>query len=321
MTNFPLVTIGIPNYNYGHFISEALNSVVKQTYPNIELIIVDDVSSDNSIEIIENWIRSYTGKIQINFIKNKKNLGLTKVCNIILDNASGKYFQPLDADDILLPEKIERQVAILENSPNTAMVYSNVMVINDSGKVINPDYCSRINYDSTNMPSGWIFNDLLAFNFISLPSVLIHTNYAREEGGFDESLQVQDYYMWLRLSEKYQIRYMSATFAKYRVHDTSMSNLSSSNCVSTESVITLKYRYYNTITTPGLKKIIAKNIQNSSVYLYQHNYPTAKKWLTLAFRLNPGIKTATYFLSIRLGVPFTFFKMLKSNFFRNNDNR
>ena len=320
MNGLPLVTIGIPNYNYGHFISEALNSVVKQTYPNIELIIVEDVSSDNSIEIIENWIRSYTGKIQINFIKNKKNLGLTKVCNIILDNARGKYFQPLDADDILLPEKIERQVAILENSPNTAMVYSNVMVINDSGKVINPDYCSRINYDSTNMPSGWIFNDLLAFNFISLPSVLVNTKYAREMRGFDETLLVQDYYMWLRLSEKYQVSYISATLGQYRVHDVSMSNLPASNYRFAESVITLKYRYYKT-SNSELKKVIAKNIQNSSVYLYEHNHPNTKKWLSIAFRLNPGFKTATYFLSIRLGIPFAFFKMLKSNFLRNNDNR
>lgn len=315
-----MVTIGVPNYNYAHFISEALNSVINQTYPNIELIIVDDVSSDNSIAVIENWISTYTGNIQIKFIKNKKNLGLTKVCNIILDNAGGKYFQPLDADDILLPEKIERQVAILENSPNTAVVYSNVMVINDSGKVINPDYCSRINYDSTHMPSGWIFNDLLVFNFISLPSVLIHTNYAREEGGFDESLQVQDYYMWLRLSEKYEIRYVEGPFAQYRIHDTSMSNLSSTNCASEESVMTIKYRYYKR-SARELKHVIAKNIQNSSVYLYQHNYGTAKKWLTIAFRLNPGFKTAVYFLSIRLGVPFTFFKILKSNFKKKNGNR
>ena len=80
----------------------------------------------------------------ISFIRNKVNLGLTKVCNIILDNAKGKYFQPLDADDILLPKKLEKQVAILENSPDTALVYSNVAVINETGDVTNPIYCSRI---------------------------------------------------------------------------------------------------------------------------------------------------------------------------------
>lgn len=320
MISYPLVTIGVPNYNYGQYILGTLNSVAAQTYPNIELIIVDDVSSDNSVDIIENWIQNYRGKIKISFIKNQSNLGLTKVCNIILKAANGKYFQPLDADDKILPKKIEAQVGVLENSVNTAMVYSNSQVIDGSGQVTNPDYFNRIHYNKDRMPSGKIFNDLLIFNFISLPSVLISTQYAREAGGFDESLQVQDYYLWLRLSEKYEIKYVEGTYAQYRVHDTSMSNFSSTNCVSEESVMTIKYRYYQK-SNVDLRKVISTNIQNSSVYLYQHQFPSAKKWLTLAFKLKPGFKTAVYFLSIRLGIPFSFFKMLKSNLLSHNDNR
>ncbi|MGN6194466.1 MAG: glycosyltransferase family 2 protein [Ginsengibacter sp.] len=315
MTDHPLVTIGIPNYNYSKYILETLNSVAAQSYPNIELIIVDDASSDNSVAMIENWIENYKGKIKMFFIRNQANQGLTKVCNFLLRSAQGKYFQPLDADDKILPQKIEKQVAVLENSVNTAMIYSNSHVINDSGEITNPDYFSRIHYDKNNMPSGNIFNDLLTFNFISLPSVLINTQLAREAGGFDETIQVQDYYMWLRLSKKYEIKYLSGPFAQYRIHETSMSNVSSTNCVSEESVMTIKYHYYRT-SKPELKRIIAKNIQNSSVYLYQHNYSTAKKWLTIAFRLNPSFKTAVYLIAIRLGVPFSFFKNLKSNFGR-----
>jgi hypothetical protein len=65
--------------------------------------------------------------------------------------------------------------------------------------------------------------------------------------------------------------------------------------------------------------VIAKNIQNSSVYLYEHNHPNTRKWLTIAFRLNPSFKTGVYFLAIRLGVRFSFFKMLKLNLFGRND--
>lgn len=319
MNECPLVTIGIPNYNYSHYIVETLDSVASQTYPNIELIIVDDLSTDNSIEIINNWISNYKGNIKIKFIKNKSNVGLTKACNIILKKAKGKYFQPLDADDIILRTKIEKQVPILENSINTALVYSNVAVINEKGEVTNADYCSRINYDKNEMPSGNIFNDLLTFNFISLPSVLINTEMAKAIGGFDETLRVQDYYMWLKLSKQHNIEYASGNYAYYRVHSISMSNLPSTNVSFAESVISLKYRYFDQ-APPRLKKVIAKNIQNSSVFLYENKYPAAKKWLTLAFRLNPGFKTAVYFVSIRLGVPFTFFEMLKSNF-RRNDSR
>jgi alpha-1,3-rhamnosyltransferase len=311
MNEFPLVTIGIPNYNYGKYIAKALNSVANQTYRNIELIIVDDFSSDNSCEVIENWINNYQGKFPIRFIQNETNTGISKVSNIILKNAQGKYFQPLDADDIILRGKIESQVKFLNHSPDTAMVYSNVSVIDSSGIITNPDYCNRINYDRNNMPSGKIFNELLFFNFISTPSVLINTEYARIIGGFDETLRLQDYYMWLKLSENYEIKYIPEIMAYYRIHSSSLSNFSSTRCTLEESVMINKYRYYDT-TTPALQKVIARNIQCSSVYLYEHNHPNTKKWLSLAFKLKPGFKTFLYFCTIRIGIPFSFFKRMKS---------
>jgi glycosyltransferase involved in cell wall biosynthesis len=310
MQSLPLVTIGVPNYNYAHYILEALNSVVAQTYRNIELVIVDDFSTDHSIEVIEKWIDNYKGKINVKFIKNEMNVGLTKTCNIILNNANGKYFQPLDADDIIFPDKIQKQVAVLEKSPNTAMVYSNVSVIDESGKIANPDYCKRINYDKDKMPSGKIFNELLIFNFISLPSVLVNTEFAKNTGGFDETLQVQDYYMWLKLSEKYEIKYLSGNNAYYRVHETSMSNLASSSLFSSDSVLRIKFRYFQDASTE-IKNVIRKNVQNTSVLLYKHEYQTASEWIGLAFELNPGLKTFIYLLSVKVGIPFSFYEKIK----------
>src|SRR5437868_5835704 len=103
----PLVSIGVPNYNYAHFVIETLNSVVGQDYTNIELIIIDDLSTDDSIAVIEEWISNYQGNVSIIFLKNSSNVGITKTCNHILQNASGKYIQFLDADDLVLPQKIK----------------------------------------------------------------------------------------------------------------------------------------------------------------------------------------------------------------------
>lgn len=311
LEDYPLVTVGIPNYNYAHFIKETLDSVGAQTYPKIELIIVDDCSSDHSVEVIEQWIKAYKGNYKIHFIQNEQNLGLSKSSNVILKNASGKYFQLLDSDDAIYPFKISRQVEILENSPNAALVYSNVSVVNEAGEMINPDYCNRINYDKNNMPEGSVKDQLLEFNFITVHSALVHTGRAKAVGGFDETLVLQDYYMWLQLSEKYDIKFLNECTAFYRIHNASMSNNIQTNPDSVNSSITLKYRYFKN-SNALIRKKIAKNIQFASVYLYQHKHRASKKWLTIAFHLNPGIKTFLYFCSIRLNIPFSFFNSIKT---------
>lgn len=313
MKEFPLISIGILNYNYSKYITYALESAAKQTYSNIELIIVDDCSTDNSIEVIERWIKSYVGNFKINFIRNEKNLGLSKSCNVILKNVHGKYFQLLDADDILFPDKIFKQVEILEESKNTALVYSNVTVIDEHGRTTNPDYCDRINYDKNKMPQGKVKEQLLDFNFITVHSALVNTAYAKEVGGFDETIVLQDYYMWLQLAEKYDILYLNECTGAYRIHSASMSNNIKTNPASVNSAITLKYRYYKN-SNEILKMKIAKNIQYASVYLYQNKYPTSKQWLSIAFKLNPGIKTFLYFMAIRIGIPFSFFERVKMTF-------
>lgn len=314
MDHLPLVSIGIPNYNYSRYIATTLNSVASQTYPNIELIIIDDCSTDNSVAVIEEWITKYQGSFKINFIKNLINQGLTKVCNQVLHEAGGKYFQTLDADDLLLPGKIEQQVRLLEGKINTAFIYSNIGVIDENGNMINADYLGRIGYNKDKMPEGNIFEKLFEFNFIPLPSVLINTAFAKSVGGFDSTLQVQDYYLWLKLSEQYDTIYLAESTALYRVHSDSMSNSSISNPKSYDSILTIKFRYYQSVN-PHIKKIIRKNIHSIGTYLYRFNYPTAVQWLKKGVLLNPGFKSITYYTAIRLGIPFDLFKKVKSKFY------
>lgn len=309
--NSSLVSIGVPNYNYAHYIEQALNSIVNQTYQNIELIIVDDCSTDDSVKFINDWIKQYNGPVKINFIKNTTNQGLTKVCNIILHHASGKYFQTLDADDILLPFKIEQQVKVLEQNPGCAWIYSDISIVNAQGEKQNNGYLERIGYDKNNMPEGNIFSALFDFNFIPLPSVLINTARAREVGGFDETLQVQDYYLWLKLAEKYQTVYYPHVTALYRLHGNSMSNNVASNPKSVDSIMSILYRYYKS-SGEEIQKKIRKNIHYSCLYLYEFDYPTAKKWLRIDSLINPGIKPVFFFIARSLGIPFSFFKKIKT---------
>jgi glycosyltransferase involved in cell wall biosynthesis len=310
MSTLPLVSIGVPNYNYARYILFTLESIASQSYGVIELIIVDDHSTDNSVSVIENWISNYCGQTKIKFIKNKANCGLTKTCNIILANANGKYIQFLDADDTILPDKIDTQVKLLEKAKEVALVYSDVLIADSKGQITGNGYLQRIGYDKKNMPSGKVYPQLFDFNFIPLPSVLVKTVLIKEAGGFDETLAVQDYYMWLKLTEKYMILYMNEPTAIYRIHENSMSNNLATTGRSLDSILTINYRYYKS-ASELIRKKIENTIHNSSSNLYKLKYPTAKKWLKMDMLLNPSFKTILYYLGSCLGLPHSFFQKLK----------
>jgi len=306
----PLVTIGIPNYNYAHYIEEALNSAASQTYPNIEMIIVDDCSTDNSVAVIENWIENYSGNISLNFIKNQANSGLTKNCNRILNKAKGEYLQILDADDIFLPENISNKIQVINETGNdtTSLVYSNMKLINSYGEIINDNYLKRIGYDEKLMPEGNVFQELFDFNFIAYP--LINTRLAKEVGGFDETQQVHDYYLWLKLAEKYDVKFCPGKNALYRIHNASMSNNSKTSPISIENVLTTKYRYLKQANSE-MKKIIKRDIYNSVTTLYKNNIKSSGVWLRRNLFFNPGLKSFGYYIAFNLGIPFSLFVSIK----------
>jgi glycosyltransferase involved in cell wall biosynthesis len=311
VTEFPLVTIGIANYNYAEFVTQALESAANQTYVHCEIIIVDDCSKDNSVEVIQQWINNYKGNFRISFIKNPVNIGVAKVCNLILKNVSGKYYQILDADDLLESDKLEEQVAILEKNEKIALAYSNISVIDENNEMIAEDYLKRIGFDKNNMPEGNVFNELLIFNFIPNPSVLIRTEYAKQIGGYDQSFQVQDYYLYLTLSKHFSFSYCNCITGFYRVHSYSLSNNVQSNSKSIEGSLKLQYLNYHKGNKKA-KSSIRKSIFNMAPYFYKHGFPSAGFWLKKNAIMNPGIKSLGYFAAFNLGIPYSIFDKIKS---------
>lgn len=312
MPGIPLVTIGIANHNYARFVTQALDSAASQTYENCELIIVDDCSNDDSVEVIQKWIDVYCGNFKITFIQNEENYGIAKVSGLILERASGKYYQILDADDVILPKKIAHQVSILEQKENSAMVYSNTSVINEHNE-IQDDYLHRIGYSPERMAEGMVFNELLRFNFIPNSSVLIRTSLAKRIGGYDPLFQVQDYYLYLTLSEHFPFSYSRCISACYRVHSGSLSNTFQSNRKSIEGTLQLQMMYYPKGNEKA-KDSVRKSIFNMAPYFYKHHFSTTFYWLKKNVQLNPGIKSFVYFAAFNLRVPYSFFDQIKSAF-------
>ena len=211
MQNLPLVSVICISYNHAPYIIEALNSVLQQSYPNIELLIADDCSTDNSKEVIENWIKENS---TIPFFPNATNLGNTKTFNNVLKKANGEYIIDLAADDVLLPNCIEEQIHAFQNArfSNLAVVYGNLELINENNHFISNHYTSN-----ENPQSGDIYKMVIGLSpKICSVSSMIKKDILESLGGYDESLFYEDLDLWVKVSRNYAFQYIPKILVKKR---------------------------------------------------------------------------------------------------------
>ena len=215
----PLVSIVAACYNHSRFLEETLDSIANQSYSNLELIVTDDGSTDDSVAIIQKWMARNT--IPCTLIANPKNEGICKTFNKGLAACHGKYFQVIACDDVMLVDKIERQVALFENSgEKVGVVYTDAQVIDESSQIIDASF-----YDFWKLPKDININlkGLIKQNTIIAPSVLVKRAFLLEVGGFDENLCYEDWDMWLRLARKYDFVKLDQPLVQYRNFSASMS--------------------------------------------------------------------------------------------------
>ena len=214
----PLVSILCGCYNQSKFILESLESVINQTYNNYEIIIWDDASTDDSVSVIEKWITEHPEK-SITIIKHEKNIGICKSLNECFQLSKGKYIQMLALDDILLPNKLERHVALLEKSTeNVALVFSDAFLIDDDSEHYQNRFIAFHCHYLT-LKSGNYFDRLVGRNFIPAMSVLLKREIVVDVGYWDENLNFEDHDMWLRIAKKHDFLFDEKTSVKYRMHE------------------------------------------------------------------------------------------------------
>jgi len=160
MVENPTVSVIIPAYNQANFIGKAIESVLRQTYQDFEIIVIDDGSTDNTEEIT----RGFKDK-RVKYIKKyKKNRGISVARNIGIKTARGKYIALLDSDDEWLPEKLDKQINILQSeSPEVGVVYSNLCYIDENGNNMNRKL------RNSKKAEGYIYEDLLEKYCVSPP--------------------------------------------------------------------------------------------------------------------------------------------------------
>lgn len=203
----PQVTAVLVCWNHERFVREAVLSALQQTYPNVQLIVFDNGSTDGSRLQLEALAREHEFSCVF-----QENIGLVKTLNKAIGLATGKYFAILATDDVWLPDKIERQVRFLEGNPGVHMVSGNVEVIDENG--------ARINRTSNFRPGEVTFAKLMRNDTGVLgPTVMCRTATLRSVGGYDEKLRVEDFAMALKFAQSgYRIVNANETFTRYRKH-------------------------------------------------------------------------------------------------------
>jgi glycosyltransferase involved in cell wall biosynthesis len=212
MQNFPLVSIICLNYNHEDYVLESLNSVINQSYPNIELLIADDNSSDSSVTVIKNWLKKHP---EIYFQVNQKNLGNTKTFNQLALKAKGEYIIDLAADDILLHNTVLKQVATFQNTKfkNLGVVYGNLIEINENENYI-CDY-----YTEKDFPQSGNIYEMVISNSTKICSVssMVKREVFEYIGYYNEDLYYEDLDLWVKASRQYDFEYIPEILVKKRV--------------------------------------------------------------------------------------------------------
>lgn len=220
----PLVTVVIPAYNAMRYLPEALGSVLNQTYPNFEVVIINDGSQDD----IEVWYRSLDTAVKHRVkLFSQPNQGISSARNAGISHSDAPYVAFLDADDIWFSHKLERQVAYLEANPSVSLTYSWAAAVDSRGKLLGRVYgaqgCSRKRHHKRHSN---MWSQLVVSNVISTPStVLVRRDCLDAVGTFDLDLSsfVEDKDLWLRIARAHTMRMMPEVLIHKRRHSTNTS--------------------------------------------------------------------------------------------------
>ena len=207
LTDQPLVSVVIPTYNRAHFLEESVGSWLQQSYQNIEVIVIDDGSTDNTLEVLE----QYRGRIKV---ISQPNRGTAAAVNRGLELASGKYFVFFGDDDVALPQRAEVQVRFLENHPDVDFVYSAAVLFSGS-----PTRVLRW-FPAAEVAEEEALRTEVLGNVFHGATITLKTDALRTIGGMDSSLvRAQDYDAWLRLLlEGFRPAPLDVWVALHRIH-------------------------------------------------------------------------------------------------------
>jgi glycosyltransferase involved in cell wall biosynthesis len=301
----PWVSVVCTCYNQGGYVQEALRSVVGQTYANIELIVIDNGSTDDSVAQIRAFCHEYPAT---RFIQNAVNQGLCRAFNQGLAIAIGEYMIDLAADDVLLPNRVARQVEQFSSLPlYYGVVFSNAAYIDAHGHQTGYHYPVDAEGRSTEfVPTGDVFRDILSHYFINTPTMMMRRDMLLSMGGYDETLAYEDFDFWVRSARHYRYAYTDEVLTlKRRLPDSLGAQVTKRGNLLLESTYRVCQKALALCQTTDEQQALAGRIrQFIRKSFYAEQYELARRFGKLLMQLEPlDYLTKGLLLLCRLRLP------------------
>ena len=207
-TDFPLISVIIPTYNYAEFITKAIDSVMAQTYPNVEIIVIDDGSTDDTKSRVKN-----RPMIKYFYHSNK---GLSASRNVGVEKSSGEYLVFLDADDWLEKDALEKNFSLIYDKPHLAFVSGNYYLLYAGTNTVQP---------SVTVINSHHYKRLLQSNYIGMHAAVLFQRWVFSSFRYDENLRsCEDYDLYLNITRHHPVLHHSAFIATYYFHSSGLSH-------------------------------------------------------------------------------------------------
>lgn len=243
MDKFPLLSIICTVFNQEAFLKQCLDGVEGQAYPNLEIFLVDNGSTDGSKEILKDWSDKNSSKFPISVIFRNEEMPYCQSFNQVLAQAKGKYLIDLSGDDFLLPEHAIKSIALLEENPVAALSFSDAFLSKEGKKksFYPRDHQGRLKFP---IMEGELYEVLVARHHVLSVTMVLRTDFFKEVGGYDENLAYEDFDIQVRLARKHPFVFSDHIGLIKAIHPNAFS--------------ASQYKRYRSVMLPSTLKICQK---------------------------------------------------------------
>lgn len=276
MTDTPLVSIVTPSFNQARFLEQTMRSVLDQDYPNIEYLVADGGSTDESVELIQKYSK------RLKWWVSENDSGQAEAINKGFTRAKGEFIAWINSDDYYMPGAISEAVKALSDHPEVGIVFGNVRVVDESENVLN-----QLSY------GDWGLSDLMSFHIIGQPAVFMRRAVLEKAGHLDQSFHLLlDHQLWIRLVSESGMQYIPSLWASAHYHQ-DCKNLAMAANFGSEARRIVQWMQsgvqYRSLFQQHHRQILAGAERLNAFYLLDaKEYPAAFRAYWKAFWLNPA---------------------------------